>query len=858
VKDASTVRRWLLVVCHFVAPLIFFTNLTRNPYVTQIALVQAGLAISLAAWAWTEAGRADGWRFPRVPGALALALFAAFWLLSFARAYFVLPVFFRASMAMQGSDALMFEGAVCLAAFVVAAALAAEDDGTSDVSLGAWAGFAVGWGLLWTVFPQARGRVYGPPESFGPLFWDPYGGIVWALGLCGAIRLTRRGRSADFLHLALCVGFLASAYGVLQYFNMDVVWPYTLNPYGGRAVSTFGNPNFLSSYDVALMPIALALFLREKSAARRLIYAGAFLTLEAALLATLTRSSWAGALIGCAALAAFAPMRARVKDDPRVVGGLLGAAAALVALWPSSSMSAGYTPTVVGRLTEIGALLHRDGAYSPWNQRVLMWTCAWLMGSERPLLGKGAGLFELFYPFYQGTLLHASPFYHNMRTHANNAHNEILENFAQTGLLGLGAFLAFWTAFFESARRWARGRAGTDPLWAGAVAGCAGVLVDNLMNVSLHFTVPAFLFWWLAGSATGRGAREGTKAAPWKASLGARRAAAAVLMTAAGAVCWTQVRAWNREAWYFAGFKRSRENRLPEAQRDLERSQSWGPREVNALYELGNAYARAGRPQAASDTYGAALSANAGYDEIYFNRGILYGGALARPDAARGYFETAWAINPLSSELVNALSALYLREPEKYSDQAVEVLREAVRDFPANPDHWNNYGFILARRKDWAGAEDAFTHALRIAPDLTTAVRNLQGVSAQSRRPPAPILTVLRDLDEVSAAANRRDSSDRILALAASVCRREPELLKGRFLYGSLLLARGRAADAVPELEYVVARYPGKSSPRVNLGMAYRALGRGAEAQAQFSAALAAEPGNAQLRAQLRALDAVQ
>ena len=39
------------------------------------------------------------------------------------------------------------------------------------------------------------------------------------------------------------------------------------------------------------------------------------------------------------------------------------------------------------------------------------------------------------------------------------------------------------------------------------LAGCAGVLVDNLINVSLHFAVPAFIFWWLAGAAVGRGAR---------------------------------------------------------------------------------------------------------------------------------------------------------------------------------------------------------------------------------------------------------------------------------------------------------------------------------------------------------------
>ena len=142
---------------------------------------------------------------------------------------------------------------------------------------------------------------------------------------------------------------------------------------------------------------------------------------------------------------------------------MAGAALAMALLWPSSSIATGYTPTVVGRLTEFSEMMKRDGSYSPFHQRVLIWTSAWLMGSESPLLGKGAGLFELFYPFYQGTLLHAFTFFHNMRTHANNSHNEILEVFSQTGLVGLGAYLAFWAAFFESARRWAKGRLGDDP-----------------------------------------------------------------------------------------------------------------------------------------------------------------------------------------------------------------------------------------------------------------------------------------------------------------------------------------------------------------------------------------------------------
>ncbi|HEX4046702.1 MAG TPA: tetratricopeptide repeat protein, partial [Elusimicrobiota bacterium] len=836
-KDSMTAaRRWLLIFCFFVGPLVFFTNLTRNPYITQIAVVNAGAALALAAWAWSEAGRPQGWRLPRLPVELPLGLFIAAWGLSWLRAYLVHPAFFRPAMAAEGARNGLFFLVVCIATFVVSATLAADDDGSSDVSLGAWAAFALVWGLLWTVFGAARGRPVARPEDFWALVWDPYGAFLWIGGLFVVGRLTRRGRAADFLHLALCAGFLASAYGLLQYFNLEIIWPYTLNPYGGRAVSTFGNPNFLSSFNVGLMPLALALFLVEKPGARRLTYGGLFLIFEAALFSTLTRSSWGGALVACAALALSPRLRARARAEPRSVGLLAGAALAMALLWPSSSIATGYTPTVIGRLTEFSAIMKRDGSYSPFHQRVLIWSSAWLMGSESPLLGKGGGLFELFYPFYQGTMLHAFTFFHNMRTHANNAHDEILEVFSQTGLVGLGAFLAMWTAFFESARRWAKGRLGDDPLWVAAVAGCAGILADNLLNVSIHFAVPAFLFWWLAGFAMGRGARASAAPRVWKGPAAARRAVAVALALFAAGVAWLQVRIWEREAWYFAGFKLVRMGDIAGAQRALETSRSWGPREVNALYELGNSYARAGRYADAADAYREALDANAGYDEIYFNLGTVYNANLGKPALALDFYQTSWAINPLSGELDNALTATYLRDPAKNLPAALEVLTEEVRDFPENPNAWNNYGFALGTAKRWPEAEAAYSRALEIAPDMAVAERNLAGLAAVSRRPPAPILGVLADMRAVDADIARRDYSDRVLALAASVARRAPTIAKARFVSGSLLLQRGRAAEAIPDLEAAVALDPGRAPARVNLGNAFITLGRRADAVAEYRA----------------------
>lgn len=850
----NTARRWLLVTAHFMCPLLFFTNLTRNPYVSQIALLNLALALAFAAWAWRETAREGGARLPKLPIELPLAAFLAVWGLSWLHAYYAHVDFFKPSMAAEGARSALFLLVNCVAAFWLAANVTAEEDGSSDVALGPWIALVCFWGLMWVAFPSARTRTGAATEDFFGIAWDPYGGLVWALGLAAVAWLCRRGRAIDFLHLAFATGLLASLYGVCQYFNYELVWPNVLNPYGGRAVSTFGNPNFLSTYNAALMPSALAFFLSERSAGRRWAYGALFLILEAALLATLTRSSWGGAAVGVAALVISARMRARLKEDPRAVGLLFGLALALALAWPSSTISSGYTPTFVGRLTEFSEIAKRDGFYSPFHQRVLIWTSAWMMGSESPLLGKGGGLFELFYPFYQGNLLHAYSFFHTMRTHANNSHNEILEVFAQTGVLGLGAFLWLWATFFLTAWRWAKTKAGEDPVWIGAVAGVAAVLADNLLNVSLHFAVPAFMFWWLAGTAMGRGARDGAATRTWSPAPWALRLAGASLVGAALLGAWQQVRFWEREAWYFAGFKEIRQGNMPAAMRSLERSRAWGPREVNAIYELGNSYARSGQPAKAAEAYEGALQANAGYDEIYFNLGTVYASQLGRADKAGGYFETAWALNPLSESVVNGLSAFYLRDAVKNKVVAEALLNEALKIFPQNTNHWNNLGYLMTMDKRWPEAEAAYTRAVEIQPDAPVLERNLYAVAAQSGRPRAPILQDLAELRSLDADVAKGDWSPRSLKRATALAAKRPSFLKARFVYGSLLLANGRAQEAATELEAVVALDPKRAAPRVNLGNAYLALGRAAEGEAQLRAALALEPGNAGIRARLTAL----
>ncbi|HAH07927.1 MAG TPA: hypothetical protein DCM05_15620 [Elusimicrobia bacterium] len=855
----------LFVLLQFVCPLVFFTDLTRNPYITQIVLLQMGLCAAAALWA-ADVLRGGDSSLPRTPLDLPVAAWLGVCALTWAIGYWGHAAFFRESMRAEGSRSLYFSVVNCALPFFLAA-LSADGIADEPPPPGRWVAFCLVWGGLWLFFLQLK----TPTGPFAPLWdhvWDVYGGLLWVGGCAALLWLARGGSVHDIWQTALAAGFLGAAYGVLQYFNIEIIWSKTLNPYGGRSVSTFGNPNFMSSYLVVLLPLALVYYLKAKTRLQRAVYAVVLLSYEAALLCSLTRSSWIGAAVATALPFLSPELRRLARQDPEFTGFLATAGVLMALFWPQSLISGQYSSSVIGRLSEAMQIVRpesKDSFYSPWHQRLLIWTCAWQMGAESPLFGKGWGHFELFYPFYQGNLLDHLDFFRNMRTHANNSHNEILEAWSQTGLLGVGVLLWTWAVFFKSL--WSAGRAGAaatpppkpkaapasqEPVWLYACgAGAAGMLADNLLNVSLHFAVPAFVFWWQVGVAMGALAR----GQGWRRTLAgplARAAAAAVVLAGAWGA-WQGVRMWQREAHYFIGFKHVRNGRMPQAIDELDRAYRWHPREVNSNYELGNAYARSDQPEKAVWAYREALNANAGYDEIYFNLATILSSRLGLQEEARKNFLISWAINPLSNDLYVNFSSFLLRDSAKNIDPAIELLERAAHFFPENVHYRNNLGYLYSLKREHAKAEQVYAELLRLQPGFGMAEQNLRTSLKQSGHKPPAVLERLDDLRRLEAAILRRDYGPQTLELSRRVADAFPKDTRARFYRGNLELVHGDAGKAAEDLSFVAQREPRNVPALVNLGQALKRLGRSAEARGAFQAALSADPNNAVAASELRA-----
>jgi O-antigen ligase len=188
---------------------------------------------------------------------------------------------------------------------------------------------------------------------------------------------------------------------------------------------------------------------------------------------TESRGAWLGLAVGVV-LIAWQPGRYR-RYAAILGGGLLVAAVAF--LYWAGHLSALYSSSQIGNVDR-------------WD----MWTAAWEMIKDRPVLGQGLNTFMANYlDYWVGG--ERMPRY---------AHNCYLQVAAETGLIGLGAFLWVLGALFArvvTAIR--RAPHAEQALLVGWCAGLAAFVVQATVDTNFYSLRQAALFWILSGAAVG-------------------------------------------------------------------------------------------------------------------------------------------------------------------------------------------------------------------------------------------------------------------------------------------------------------------------------------------------------------------
>ena len=326
-----------------------------------------------------------------------------------------------------------------------------------------------------------------PVQSFAGYrkLWLISGGVA-------VFTLVRDRAEAEWLlSLTLGVAIAVAAYSIIQHFtgldlaktlvskesNLHPLADYDFDAYQGYRVKGL-HPSSLTYAHNLLFPLALATAAAgQGSQTRRLLHVLGLLLLTAALALSLTRGVWV-AYAGVLLLAGlYGGRRARLGTAVGVVVcGLL------------------FVTAVGGFQERMRTFFDLQAFGNVGRQQI--WRANWDMVKERPLTGWGYGNYKQFRgPFYE-----RYPQYPQADRYSH-AHNNFLQVWVDTGLLGLAAFgILVWTIL---RRGW---RAATtqhdEPLrslsW-GVWLGLVGFLIGGLAQYNLGDAEVALVWWASVG-----------------------------------------------------------------------------------------------------------------------------------------------------------------------------------------------------------------------------------------------------------------------------------------------------------------------------------------------------------------------
>lgn len=223
----------------------------------------------------------------------------------------------------------------------------------------------------------------------------------------------REEKNARIIFLAAAIGtMLCSSYAVYQGLHGQF-----------RAPGFFGNPMSLAGYLCLSIPVTLVCFLDKKVFGKYSFVAGIlFIIGFAALFYNGTRGAWLAVSFSSLLIVLIYAFKKEWKALVAIV--LIGVSCAFLATFPQTAKR--FT-TRVSSITNMNS--HRE--------RVLIYTSAFKMFKDHPVLGVGLGQYK---DKYQKEYISPKA----RQKHLTHAHNNLLQMLAENGIVGFVGFLTMF------------------------------------------------------------------------------------------------------------------------------------------------------------------------------------------------------------------------------------------------------------------------------------------------------------------------------------------------------------------------------------------------------------------------------
>ncbi|MBR2082645.1 MAG: O-antigen ligase family protein [Elusimicrobiaceae bacterium] len=709
------VIRVLLSATFLVVPLIFFTDLTANPFFAQNVILYLLIALIYGTLAFKFL-RTQTIDFTKTFFDLAFFVYviacAMGWLSAVSSAPQALRQTLFFNLLNYGTLLLI----VAVGAYIISKNVVFS--GTIESKTNYILLFFV-WGGLWYLAPMLKTTIAS--ETFLAQLWDWYAAVLWGIGIYLGVRVLRKLTQENILVLIFVAVFLACCYGVLQALGLDFLWPFEINQFATKAFSTFGNPNFLSSAVVMLLPALLVYFMRTDSKKDFIVYGLLVLVYILYLSFGLARSCWIGAVCGLIMMWMFGTLRSLIwQRKGRVfLLALLAVGVAYSSVYmpgPGNAIS-----PVKNRVTEMSDIklddfslkIPKERIFQSLHQRLLMWDVSKEIFLARPVLGSGVGNYQMAFARYQPNTLLKYPELRDLKTTTNAPHNEILFQLAQGGIVGVGLFLFMFMVLFLEVKDFAVHKKECDKkqLLQAIFCGILGMLVDNMLNISLHAVVPAFIFWWLVGAeVSGVGKEEGKiciTANP------ATKAVALVVLAGCAAVFLWQGVWFASEYEAFVGQKKIAAQNYDGSVKNLSAALTLYPANTEAGFRLGQVLLSKEDYKGALSVFEKTMSAASYYEEVYYQAALA---ALGTRDIKKTvhYLMDNLRLHPYHLQAYKLLAQLLHDNIIYATGEELQMLERSVNLFPYETDLWRIVGEIYQKQGDTEKAKNIYLRGLEV------------------------------------------------------------------------------------------------------------------------------------------------
>ena len=287
--------------------------------------------------------------------------------------------------------------------------------------------------------------------------------------------------------------------------------------------------------------------------------------------------------------------------------------------------------------------------------RSTIWQGTHKMIKENLLTGTGVGSFSKVYPSFR------PPGYFLFRDAAPvtvHSHNELLEIWAELGIIGLLLWCGFLMSLFYFVLK--KMDSSNSLFIHGALSGIVGLFIQNMFSVSLRIPFINFYLWIGLGMSMALIKDKNFGQAPFQMLPQAKKLILAFLFLTL--IIWTSVKfivfPFLGDFYFGRGYLERRKGNLSQAISYYSKAINFSPQPRDIYYKRAFILGKTGREKDALNDYLKIEKISPGYARIYRNLGITYL-SLGEIDKAIENLNKAIAANPYDSHAHKSLGVAY-------------------------------------------------------------------------------------------------------------------------------------------------------------------------------------------------------